>query len=87
MPPDDLMRAYGAAQKFIDTQMKAQDLVAIMTFEGGAVRVKQDFTDDRAQLQEVIETLIYGDDKDGDGIPDAPTSAPPSDRTMPSSTS
>ena len=28
--------------------------MAIMTFEGGAVRVKQDFTDDRAQLNEVI---------------------------------
>ena len=42
-----------------------------MTFSGGAVRVKQDFTDDRAQLREVIQTLIFGDDKDGDGIPDA----------------
>src|SRR5881296_1053503 len=41
-----------------------------MTFGGGAVRVKQDFTDDRAQLREVMQTLIFGDDKDGDGIPD-----------------
>ena len=71
MPPNDLMRAYGAGQKFIATQMKAQDLVAIMTFQGGAVKVKHDFTGDRAQLQEVFETLIYGDDKDGDGISDA----------------
>ena len=71
MPPNDLMRAYGAGQKFITTQMKAQDLVAIMTFQGGAVKVKHDFTGDRAQLQEVFETLIYGDDKDGDGISDA----------------
>ena len=71
MPPNDLMRAYGAGQKFIATQMKAQDLVAIMTFQGGAVKVKHDFTGDRAQLQEVFETLVYGDDKDGDGISDA----------------
>lgn len=71
MPPNDLMRAYGAGQKFIATQMKAQDLVAIMTFQGGAVKVKHDFTGDRAQLQEVFDTLIYGDDKDGDGISDA----------------
>ncbi len=71
MPPNDLMRAYSAGQKFITTQMKAQDLVAIMTFQGGAVKVKHDFTGDRAQLQEVFETLIYGDDKDGDGISDA----------------
>jgi VWFA-related protein len=71
MPPNDLMRAYGAGQKFIATQMKAQDVVAIMTFQGGAVKVKHDFTGDRAQLQEVFDTLIYGDDKDGDGISDA----------------
>jgi VWFA-related protein len=71
MPPNDLVRAYGAGQKFITTQMKAQDLVAIMTFQGGAVKVKHDFTGDRAQLQEVFDTLIYGDDKDGDGISDA----------------
>jgi len=71
MPPNDLMRAYAAGQTFITTQMKAQDLVAIMTFQGGAVKVKHDFTGDRAQLDEVFDTLIYGDDKDGDGISDA----------------
>ena len=70
MPPPDQMRAYAAAQKFIDTQMQPPDLLAIMTFEGGAVRVKQDFTDDRGALREVIQTLIFGEDKDGDGIPD-----------------
>ncbi len=70
MPPADQARAYAAAQKFIDTQMQASDLLAIMTFGGGAVRVKQDFTGDRAQLREVMQTLIFGDDKDGDGIPD-----------------
>jgi VWFA-related protein len=71
MPPADLMRAYAAGQKFMTTQMKAQDLLAIMTFQGGAVKVKHDFTGDRAQLQDVFDSLIYGDDKDGDGISDA----------------
>jgi VWFA-related protein len=44
--------------------------MAIMTFGGGAVRVKQDFTDNRAQLREVIDVLIYGKDEDGDGVRD-----------------
>jgi len=70
MPPADQMRAYTAAQTFIDTQMQPSDLLAIMTFGGGAVRVKQDFTGDRGALRDVMQTLIFGDDKDGDGIPD-----------------
>src|SRR5262249_4361651 len=70
MPPADQARAFAAALRFIDTEMAPSDLLAIMTFGGGAVRVKQDFTNDRPQLREVMQTLIYGDDKDGDGIPD-----------------
>jgi VWFA-related protein len=72
MPPADQMRAYSNARRFIDTQMETSDLVAIMTFQGGAVRVKQDFTDDHARLHEIIQILIFGDDQDGDGIPDNP---------------
>src|SRR4029079_1086708 len=71
MPPPDLLRAYSASRKFVEMQMQPQDLVAIMTFQGGAVRVKQDFTANREQLQQVIQALIFGEDKDGDGIPDA----------------
>ena len=71
-PPPDQMRAFQAAQKFIGSQMEPADLVAIMTFGGGAVRVMQDFTDDRGRLREVIDALIFGEDKDGDGIRDAP---------------
>src|SRR5262249_17303832 len=52
MPPADQVRASVNAQKFIDTDMAPADLVAIMTFERGAVRVKQDFTDDRERLRE-----------------------------------
>ena len=38
--------------------------------EAHLVRVKHDFSNDRARLREVMQTLIFGDDKDGDGIPD-----------------
>jgi VWFA-related protein len=44
-----------------------------MTFQGGAVRVKQDFTSDRAALQEVVETLIYGEKRDAGDMPDQTT--------------
>ena len=41
MPPLDQMRAYQAALKYIAGPMQAADLLAIMTYEGGAVRVTQ----------------------------------------------
>ena len=72
MSGGDQMRAFAAAQRFVDKQMDGSMLLAIMSFEGGAVRVKTDFTDDRARLNEVLLRLIYGDDLDGDGIPDNP---------------
>src|SRR5688500_1985348 len=68
----DSMRAFAAAQKFIATNMDASVLMAIMSFEGGAVRVKTDFTGDRARLDDVMLRLIYRDDLDGDGVPDNP---------------
>ena len=68
----DSMRAFAAAQKFLETQMDPSVLMAVMAFQGGAVRVKTDFTDDRAKLDEVLLRLIYGDDLDGDGFPDNP---------------
>lgn len=70
MPPADLLRAYNAAIKYIKTQMTPADLVAVMGFQGGAVRVRQDFTDNKEQLQTAVENLVFGEDKDGDGIPD-----------------
>ena len=73
LPPADLARAYSASIKFVREQMEAADLLAIMSFEGGAVRVKQDFTDNREQLRDVIARMIFGDDQDGDGIPDTTT--------------
>ena len=70
MPPGDQIRAYQAALRYIASQMTPADLVALVTYEGGAVRIKQDFTANKAQLQEAIAILIYGEDKDGDGVRD-----------------
>ncbi len=67
----DQMRAYADSLKYIDTQMGPADLLAVLTFQQGAVRVRQDFTNDRAALRELLELLIAGDDSDGDGIPDS----------------
>src|SRR5687767_10705664 len=72
MNPNDSMRAFAAAQKFLQSQMDPSVLMSIMAFQGAAVRVKTDFTDDRAKLDEVLLRLIYGDDLDGDGFPDNP---------------
>ena len=73
MGPAEQMRAFAAAQKFLGT-MDDSVLMAIMVFEGGAVRVKTDFTSNRAVIAEQILRLIYGDDLDGDGLPDTPES-------------
>jgi VWFA-related protein len=70
LQPPDLLRAYDGAIKYVKTQMSPADLIAVMAHQGGAVKVRQDFTDNKEQLQEVIQTTVFGEDKDGDGIPD-----------------
>ena len=77
MSPPDQVRAYTNALKYIDTQMKPADVISIMTFQGGAVRVKQEFTDNKEQLKAVITLLVYGDDANNDGIPDTPDGGTP----------
>jgi VWFA-related protein len=62
-PPDQL-RAFTAAGNFIRSQMKTPDLVAIMTFDSGAVKVLQDFTNDQDALFVVLQKLMYPDDND-----------------------
>jgi VWFA-related protein len=54
MQVQDQMRALGAAQKFIETQVTAADLVAIMEYSSGSIKVRQGFTDDRDQLREAV---------------------------------
>jgi VWFA-related protein len=70
LPPSDLIRAYNAAMQYVETQMAPADLMAVMSYGGGGVRVRQDFTDNRERLQYVIRAVVYGEDRDGDGLPD-----------------
>jgi VWFA-related protein len=71
MPLADQLRSYENARKYLDAQMTTADMVAIMSFQSGILRVRQDFTANRAALREVIDVLQIGDDLNADGIPDA----------------
>jgi VWFA-related protein len=64
MPEGDQLRALSAAKKFIRTQMTASDLMAIMMYSGGAVRVLENFTADRDRLLSTVETMIVGESED-----------------------
>jgi VWFA-related protein len=61
MRPADQMRALGAAEQFIRTQMTTVDLVAIMRYNSASVDILQDFTSDRNKLLSVLQTLIIGE--------------------------
>jgi VWFA-related protein len=61
MRPDDQMRAFGAAEQFVRTQMTSVDLLAILRYQGGSVDVLQDFTADRNRLLSILETMVVGE--------------------------
>ncbi len=61
MPPEDQLRALAAAQNFIRTQMKPDDLIAIMRYQGAGVQVLSDFTADRDHLLSILQTMIVGE--------------------------
>ncbi|HEV8042725.1 MAG TPA: VWA domain-containing protein [Bryobacteraceae bacterium] len=60
MPIQDQKRAQNAALKFLRTQITPADMVAIMTFSSD-VKVMEDFTDDRDQLEKDIKSLVIGE--------------------------
>jgi len=60
----DRIRAFEAAMSFLDKKMTGADLVAILTYAGEEVRVRQDFTDDRDALQGILSALLNGADLD-----------------------
>jgi VWFA-related protein len=62
MRDQDKVRAFSAADKFVRTQMKKEDLIAVMIYSGGSIRVLQDFTDERERIITIIQTLIAGED-------------------------
>ena len=61
MPVPDQVRAETAAMKFIRTQMRPADLMAILAFNGAGVQVLQDFTDKKDDLEAVINKLFIAD--------------------------
>lgn len=76
MPPGDQLRALAAAEKFVRTEMTAADLAAIMRYQGGSVRVLQDFTADRDRLLSILETMAVGE---GQGFDESTDDASTSD--------
>jgi VWFA-related protein len=60
MQPPDQLRAFDAAMKFVDTQMDPSVLMAVITYEGSAVRVRQDFTGNRALVVAALNKLVVG---------------------------
>ena len=57
------LRAQDAAQKFLDTQITASDMVAILLYTT-SIRVKTDFTADRTILSDIIKGLPIGEASD-----------------------
>jgi len=60
MPTADQLRAQKAALKFLDSQMTASDMMAVMTFSND-LKVLQDFTNDRDALIRTIKGLTIGE--------------------------
>jgi VWFA-related protein len=63
MPIQDQIRALAGADKFVRTQMTPSDIIAIMMYSGGAVKVLEDFTSDRDRLLSTIQTMVVGEDE------------------------
>ncbi len=75
MGVEEQIRTQAEALKFLDEQMTASDLVAVMTYSTG-VRVENDFTSDRDALRKSINELPIGDLADlADMAEDADTDA------------
>jgi len=53
----DKYRVFDGVRKYLNTSMTADDMVSISVFQNSRVRVKQEFTTDRAALRKVIDDL------------------------------
>jgi VWFA-related protein len=56
---DDLLRSTRAAQKYLNDQMTAADLVAVVVF-GNTLKIVANFTNDRALLKKAVDAVIPG---------------------------
>jgi VWFA-related protein len=68
MGPFDQARMYAAADRYIATAMTPADLIAVMVFERGVARLRQDFTDDRTVLRSLVASLAAVEDDSGDAV-------------------
>ncbi len=59
MEPDEIDQATTAAQTYVDKQMVAADLVAVVSL-GSTLSVNQDFTSDRALLKQALQAFNLG---------------------------
>jgi VWFA-related protein len=70
MSTPDAERAYSGAIGYVERRLTPADAVAIITFDAGIVRVREDFTDDRERLSARLRLLAAGGDVNGDGVAD-----------------
>jgi VWFA-related protein len=69
MPFFDQIRMYSSATAYVAAKMTPADLVSIMVFQDGRVRLMRDFSDDRAGLRQVLADLeTAADDRDATGL-------------------
>jgi VWFA-related protein len=59
MQPDEVDRATTAAERYVDKQMVAADLVSVVSL-GDTLSVNQDFTSDRALLKKTLQGFNLG---------------------------
>jgi len=59
MEPDEIDRAVTAAKNYLDRQMQAADLVAVVSL-GSSLQVNQDFTSDRSLLERALDAFSAG---------------------------
>ena len=71
MGDSERYRALTSAVTFIEKEMKGPDMVALFTYADGSVRVRRDFTDDKALLLQTMYKLL--DPSDEDALADTAT--------------
>jgi VWFA-related protein len=60
MQPEDVQRAVDSANKYVDSQMGAADLAAVVTI-GSSLTVLSDFSGDRETVRTALNQLAYSD--------------------------
>ncbi len=71
---DDLLRSTRAAQKYLNDQMTAADLVAVVVF-GNTLKVVANFTNDRDLLHKAVDSIIPGHEAALAALADAASAA------------